>query len=328
MDADAHRPYFLHFFEMQLIGDYPEKDSLLYAELVAIKQEEDNLRVIPPEIIHDLKPMENTNLSIPNFDLKVAESLVRSRVQLEKRKELLDDRLRQENIIYDYLKKSFGERLWVSQKKVMELRARYESGEKEVDLALREAEKEAENIERQQKERLENIRLLGIVRTGPVRHIGSFYVLPPGEFPDTESYVEDREAKLRSEQAAMEIVMEYERKRGWSPEDVSAQKIGFDIRSLSPPDPLTGKRDIRRIEVKGRNRSEPIRLTENEWRKARQLKDTYWLYIVWNPTESDYELLPPIQNPAEKFENWIKEVKVINHYEISAQAIEKICGRR
>ena len=76
--------------------------------------------------------------------------------------------------------------------------------------------------------------------------------------------------------------------------------------------------------MKGRNRGEPIRLTENEWRKAKQLKDTYWLYIVWNPTESYSELLPPIQDPAEKFGILVKEVKVINHYEISAQAIEKI----
>jgi hypothetical protein len=165
---------------------------------------------------------------------------------------------------------------------------------------------------------------LGIIRTGTVRHVGSFYVLPPGEFPDTKAYVEDIEAKRKSEEAAMRIVMEYEIKRGWTPEDVSNQKIGFDIRSLSPPDSLTGKREVRRIEVKGRNRGEPIRLTENEWRKAKQLKDTYWLYIVWNPTESDSKLLPPIQDPAEKFGNLVREVKAINHYEISAQMIERV----
>ena len=324
IDSEAKSPYLLHFFEMQLIGDYPKKDSLLHAELVAIKQEGVNLQVIPPDITHDLKAMGSRNISIPAFDTKQAESLVRSKIQLEKRKEFLVDRTRQEEIIRQYLTKSFNERLWAAQRKAMELRARYESGEKEVDLALREAEREVENIDRLRKERLESIGYLGIIRTGTVRHVASFHVLPPGEFPDTKAYVEDIEAKRKSEEAAMRIVMEYEQKRGCAPEDVSKQKIGFDIRSLSSPDPLTGKRDVRRIEVKGRNRGEPIRLTENEWRKAKQLKDTYWLYIVWNPTESYSELLSPIQDPAEKFGILVKEVKVINHYEISAQAIEKI----
>jgi hypothetical protein len=54
------------------------------------------------------------------------------------------------------------------------------------------------------------------------------------------------------------------------------------------------------------------------------LKDTYWLYIVWNPTESDSKLLPPIQDPAEKFGNLVREVRAINHYEISAQMIERV----
>ncbi|MEM3059154.1 MAG: helicase-related protein [Methanomassiliicoccales archaeon] len=324
IDSEAKIPYLLHFFEMQLIGDYPKKESLLHAELVAIKQEGNDLELVPPEIIHDLRPMEGNNISIPSFETKQAESFVRSRTQLERRKELLNDRKRQEEIIRQYLTRSFDERLWVAQRKAMELRARYESGEKEVDLALREAEREVENIERLRKERLDSVSHLGIIRAGTVRHLGSFYVLPPGEFPEARPYVEDIEAKRKSEEAAMRIVMEYEIQRGWTPEDVSDQKIGFDIRSLSPPDPFTGKRDVRRIEVKGRNRGEPIRLTENEWRKAKQLRDTYWLYIVWNPTEPDSELLPPIQDPAEKFGNLVKEVKVINHYEITADVIYRI----
>jgi len=122
----------------------------------------------------------------------------------------------------------------------------------------------------------------------------------------------------------MRIVMEFERKRGWAPEDVSNQKIGFDIRSLSPSDSLTGKRDVRRIEVKGRSRGVPVTLTENEWRKAKQLRDTYWLYVVWNPREPNYEFVPPIQDPAEKFAPMVREVKAINHYEIPADAIRRI----
>jgi hypothetical protein len=51
-------------------------------------------------------------------------------------------------------------------------------------------------------------------------------------------------------------------------------KIRFDVRSFGPADaenrvrdPVTG---IRRIEVKGRRRGQPIRLTTNWWYKATQ----------------------------------------------------------
>ncbi|MBI4026693.1 MAG: DUF3883 domain-containing protein [Verrucomicrobia bacterium] len=61
-------------------------------------------------------------------------------------------------------------------------------------------------------------------------------------------------------------------------------------------------------EVKGRRRVKPIRLTTNEWYKAVQLGDTYWLYIVWNPLDKpDAEPLR-IQNPAKHLDHAKKEV--------------------
>src|SRR5208283_6221481 len=82
----------------------------------------------------------------------------------------------------------------------------------------------------------------------------------------------------------------FEEARGWICERVGHLKIGFDVRSLGPADPQTGYRDpmerIRRIEVKGRTRGQPIRLTTNEWYKAAQLGDSYWLYVVWNPLDN------------------------------------------
>ncbi len=141
VDPETIFPYLLHFFEIQLIGDYPKSNTLLHAELVAVKQEGDSLNVIPPDIIHDLKPIDDKNALFPPFDTKQADSFVRSTVQLERRKELLKDRTLQEEIIRQYLTKSFDERLWAAQRRAMELKARYESGEREVDLAIHEAER-------------------------------------------------------------------------------------------------------------------------------------------------------------------------------------------
>jgi len=50
-------------------------------------------------------------------------------------------------------------------------------------------------------------------------------------------------------------------------------------------------------EVKGRLRGQPVRLTTNEWYKAQQLAETYWLYVVWDPLGELPELVR-IHNPA------------------------------
>ena len=51
---------------------------------------------------------------------------------------------------------------------------------------------------------------------------------------------------------------------------------GFDLLSVAS----TG--DRRAIEVKGRARAGDIELSENEWAKACNLRDGYWLYAVYD----------------------------------------------
>ena len=54
---------------------------------------------------------------------------------------------------------------------------------------------------------------------------------------------------------------------------------------------------IRYIEVKARAQSGAIRLSANEWKKARRYGDDFWLYIVtWAGTNEPQ--LQRIQNPA------------------------------
>jgi Protein NO VEIN, C-terminal len=129
-------------------------------------------------------------------------------------------------------------------------------------------------------------------------------VLPPGA--DTLPIAAEELVDLATEIAAMNVAMEYERQRGREPTDVGRQKIGFDIRSLGPVDAATGRREVRRIEVKGRAKSAPIRMTTNEWLKARQLASTYWLYVVWDPGEPGAEPVI-VKNPANRLEHAIRE---------------------
>ena len=143
----------------------------------------------------------------------------------------------------------------------------------------------------------------------------------------------DFSAFLKSNVEAEErrLMPKYEAGRGWECERVGHLKIGFDVRSLSPGDSDTGYRDpvcgVRRIEVKGRMRGQPIRLTTNEWYKATQLGDTYWLYVVWNPLDNPDTVPVMIQNPAKHLDHAKREIVAARYYDIPAEAIEQAARR-
>lgn len=127
----------------------------------------------------------------------------------------------------------------------------------------------------------------------------------------------------RSELAAEEVVIDSLVAEGF-PRDrierVGHLKLGFDIRAHRILDETTGEVVVRRIEVKGRQRAQPIRLTTNEWYKAQQLADTYWLYVVWDPLGGKPDMVF-IQNPASKLDHAKREIVAARFYEISAEAV-------
>ena len=82
---------------------------------------------------------------------------------------------------------------------------------------------------------------------------------------------------------------------------------------------------MRRIEVKGRKAGCPIRLTTNEWYKAQQLGDSFWLYVVWNPLANPGPVPVMIQNPAKVLEHAAKPVVSARFYDIPADAIAAAC---
>jgi hypothetical protein len=70
-------------------------------------------------------------------------------------------------------------------------------------------------------------------------------------------------------------------------------------------DPVKG---IRKIEVKGRKKGQTIWLMVNEWYRAVELGDSYWLYVVWNPLNNPDPMPLPIQNPAKHLDHAKEEV--------------------
>ena len=79
-------------------------------------------------------------------------------------------------------------------------------------------------------------------------------------------------------------------------------------------------------------RSCRCRLTTNEWYKAQQLGDTYWLYVIWDPLDSPDPTPLMVQNPAKHLDYAKKEVVAARYYDVPANAVEQavrtISGRR
>jgi hypothetical protein len=103
---------------------------------------------------------------------------------------------------------------------------------------------------------------------------------------------------LELEKLYIARIREIEEKAGQKTEDVSSEDKGYDIESV-------GNEGEKYIEVKGITE---VKLTDNEYKTALELKDKYWLYVVikYEPFECRR-----IQNPGEicKFEKVIVDFR-------------------
>ncbi len=337
VDSITEVPYRLHFYEISVRGQTTKGEATtIHAELVSVREEvgeevsdADRYSLVPADVLIDLPAHPHPPETLAEIDYGPVSDYVKATVQMERRREAQAERGRYADVACDYLERSFDARVRAAQDRVMRLRAR-ESKEPEVALARQRAEQDLADLERTQKERLTGVARLRVARHGPVRHVASCLVLPPGtatdHFPELAEEI-DAGLKRRVELAAEDVVVAYEETQGRECERVGHLKIGFDIRSLAPPDPQTGYRDpvtgVRRIEVKGRKRGQPVRLTTNEWYKAQQLGETYWLYVVWDPLDSPDPIPVMVQNPAKHLDYAKKEVIAARYYDLPANAVEQ-----
>ena len=93
------------------------------------------------------------------------------------------------------------------------------------------------------------------------------------------------------EAIAMRLVRAHEEAAGAKVRDVSRPVLarreglgdwpGFDLRSLRPASAF-GPAEDRAIEVKGRAGTGAVEVSANEWAKACNLRERYWLYVVYD----------------------------------------------
>jgi superfamily II DNA or RNA helicase len=340
VDTTSDAPYKLHFFEMAVRGQNTKGDvQTLLGELVAIREQlssvETRFSVIPADILLDLPAHPDAPENLVTEETSTAADFLKSTYQTERRTQCQQERQHFVQVCRDYLQRSFDARVRAAQDRVMNLKAR-EMREPDVAIARQRAENDLADLTRTRIERLAGLERLTLAKHGPVRHVATALVLPSTRSVEEQigAALDDLDPEIRrmSEIAAEDVVIAYESGRGFECERVGHLKIGFDVRSLGPADPQTGYRDpitgIRRIEVKGRRRGQPVRLTTNEWYKATQLADSYWLYVVWNPLDNPDSEPLRIQNPAKYLDHAKREVIAARYYDIPADAIQNAAEKQ
>lgn len=124
------------------------------------------------------------------------------------------------------------------------------------------------------------------------------YVYPEDQSPQDKEGQEIHKRLKEIEKEGIQLVIEFEKKANRNPQDMNEVSLnfpGYDILSIDECG------DERYIEVKALSgswsRSDPVRLTRNEFETARKEQEKYWLYIVEN-IESTKPKIHCIRNPA------------------------------
>jgi superfamily II DNA or RNA helicase len=162
-----------------------------------------------------------------------------------------------------------------------------------------------------------------LIVPGEITFLAHALVVPSSDPEDRQRYDADVEA------IAMQMARVYEEARGAIVHDVSiAERAlalgleawpGFDLWSHHP------EGEKRAIEVKGRAGIGDVELTENEYIRACNLRDGYWLYVVYDCAKAAPHLLR-IQDPFGKLIMRQKGSVIVGEGQIFAAAESDIEG--
>lgn len=328
VDADADEPYRIYFFEIQVAGQQRSgKDTVLKASLSAVMEKASGeLTLIFPDALHDLAAADTAlerMLEPPSpQEQERVEKWIKVKIQVPMVQQEQQQRQRELQIRQDYLDKAMGAAIKDAQTTQMKLAAKVAGGDETYRVARDSAQKKVKDLQERYKNKRGELDYLKIVSFGRVTYLGSALVHPA---PIAVAQMPGMKNDPEVEAFAMKWVMDHERQRGWEPEDVSKNHdgSGFDIRSVGPIHPQTEISPVRRIEVKGRAQgNQEVSLTSNEWRKAQQLGDSYWLYVVWGCKTPEPQLLK-IQNPAKVLVGDAKEIRQVTRYLVPAEALQR-----
>lgn len=170
--------------------------------------------------------------------------------------------------------------------RAIELKRKEQAGKTNARLNSQNAQKRAEDLAARMQKRLHELENERLISAMPPVIVGGAIIIPRGLLDRltgaVNTFTADAAARREIEEAAMNAVMEIETSLGFTPHNVSTEKIGYDIESAIPP-ALRASSGIalRFIEVKGRAKGAgTVTVSKNEILTAFNKPDEYLLAIV------------------------------------------------
>jgi superfamily II DNA or RNA helicase len=272
-----------------------------------------HVRSVNPAFIWDLVEGQPNGYLITDIELRKRIAQQNLLPALEQYKaELLEERERQAKIKESYGIKSLD---YLINNIDSDLDVLYDRLDREenVDLVIRNKREQRDQYELARRELLELLQRERVLTISNPVFIGAIKIVPARK---KEMTMMKRDDEI--ERIGMEAAMEHERASGRLPEDVSAENLGFDVRSTDDH----GNR--RYIEVKTRAGFGPVELTQNEVFKARSLGESYFLYVVMNAASSAHSV-SIYRNPIQELsmEEKIERRFLISLEELNQQQTKK-----
>ena len=265
---------------------------------------EGDVQTMNPSILWDLSPLDIYNSNdLPSdiFDRRdEIEEYAVTNMLFPYLSEIQEIRRRETSIKERYGLRSLGYLLQESGDRLLHYDEEALLG-KDMSMPILNEERRKEDLDRKIEELKEEIRIESNLTVSNPEIIGVAAVIPSSKI-DTSNKTptsSDMHPDKEIEEAGMETAIGFEREDGWTVEDVHTENLGFDLRSVKYDEDGIFK-DIRYIEVKARAKEGSIRLSANEWKKAKRFQDQYWLYIVTD-AGTQTPKLTRIQNPHHRF---------------------------
>jgi SNF2 family DNA or RNA helicase len=260
---------------------------------------------VNPSIIWDLAPADNVVLTETQrrmFGKKNdVEEYAITEIMFPYKEEIEKQRKKESDIKEKYGLRSLDYLLQESNDKLLHYQEQLEEG-KDMNIAIINEEKRKEDFEEKHSALVEEIKLEKEITVSEPKILGSAAVLPLSRAKPEMSRELSGAGMTRDdviEAVGMEEAKKFETNDGWSPQDVHKENLGFDIRSTKYRDDGTFE-DIRYIEVKARAQDGSIRVSANEWKKAKRFQNKFWLYVV-TFAGTDNPKLERYRNPEKTF---------------------------
>ncbi|RJP22898.1 MAG: DUF3883 domain-containing protein [Candidatus Abyssobacteria bacterium SURF_5] len=293
IDPSSEHPYLFHLALLSVVrqtdSDIPElaREDVLETKLVGLRQYDDGkISLCPVEHLLLLKGGRGLPSSAQNLAVSAQEKIQRAQLFLTegpvreialRHKQRLLENLPEREI---FIKKGFDfqEAEFATARVKQSEKAR--AGNRKALQALEEIKQRQRNLGSRRKAVLEAARKeIELVAPAPVVFIAHALVVPSSDPAEIERH------RATVEMVAMEIAQAFEEAAGADVAYVHTPELargaglpdnpGFDLLS-------TRSGNCRRaIEVKGRAGTGEVEVSSNEWARACNMREDYWLYVVY-----------------------------------------------